>query len=100
MHWRRSSDLTDDNGEIHVNARVLQLHYTLRYQVLVDPSQFGALPAILGDNCLLIEFMGKVPVLVVIHGAAAREDEGGGAAAAARPGQGLLPGPYQHRKGP
>lgn len=47
----------------------------LRYQVLVDPLQLGALPPILGNDCLLVELMGEVPVLIVIHGAAERKGE-------------------------
>lgn len=49
----------------------------LRYQVLVDPLQLGALPPVLSDDCLLVELVGEIPVLVVIHGAGERRPAGG-----------------------
>lgn len=63
----------------------LSAHY-LRYQVLVDPLQLGAFPPVLGDDCLLVELVSKIPVLIVIHGAA--EKRRGGVGEKAEPGAG------------
>lgn len=70
----------------------------LRYQVLVDPLQLGTLPPVLGDDCLLVELVGKIPVLVVIHGAAGRG--GGDVSEEGRPGPGAAPAGSAARTGP
>lgn len=56
--------------------RGIQLHDALRNQVLMHPPQLGPLLPVLGDDCLLIELVSQIPILVIEHGAAAREYEG------------------------
>lgn len=45
----------------------------LRNQVLMHPPQLGPLLPILGDDCLLIEFVSQIPILVIEHGAVQKE---------------------------
>lgn len=66
----------EDHGEIHVDSGGIQLHDALRNQILVYPPQLGSLLPILGDDCLLVEFVSQVPIFIIEHGAAAREYEG------------------------
>lgn len=63
------SHLIEDHGEIHMDAGGIQLHDALRDQVLMYPPQLGPLLPVLGDDCLLIEFMSQVPILIIEHGA-------------------------------
>lgn len=51
----------------------IQLHGALRNQVLMHPPQLGPLLPVLGDDCLLIEFVSQIPILVIEHGAVQRE---------------------------
>lgn len=37
------------------------------------PPQLGPLLPVLGDDCLLIEFMSQVPILIIEHGAVYKE---------------------------
>lgn len=41
----------------------------LRNQVLMHPPQLGPLLPVLGDDCLLIEFVSEISILVIEHGA-------------------------------
>lgn len=60
------SHLTEHNGEVHVNTGMVQLHNALWDQIFLDSLQLGLFSAIFCHHCLLIEFMGKVPVLVIV----------------------------------
>ena len=60
-----------------MDAGGIQLHDALRNQVLMYPPQLGPLLPVLGDDCLLIELVSQIPILVLEHGAAAREYEEG-----------------------
>lgn len=41
----------------------------LRNQVLMDPPQLGPLLPILSDDCLLVELVSQIPILIIEHGA-------------------------------
>ena len=50
--------------EAHENPQALiQFHGALRSQVLNSPALFGLLLPVLGDNCLLKEFVSQIPPL-------------------------------------
>lgn len=67
----------EDHGEIHVDSGGIQLHDALRNQILVYPPQLGSLLPILGDDCLLVEFVSQVPIFIIEHGAAQRRRQAG-----------------------
>lgn len=61
------SHLTEDNGEIYMNTGVVELHNSLWNQIFLNPLQLGLFSAIFCHHCLFVEFMSKVPVLVIVQ---------------------------------
>lgn len=59
-----------------MDAGVIQLYGSLRYEVFLDLLQFGPLTAILHHNCLLVELVGQVSILVKVQGAPSGKHEG------------------------
>ena len=56
--------------------RGIQLHDALRNPILMYPPQLGSLLPILGDDCLLIEFVSQISIFIVEHGAVERRGTG------------------------
>lgn len=54
---------------LNIGSRTTAPASHLRNQVLMYPSQLGPLLPILGDDCLLVELMSQIPILIIEHGA-------------------------------
>lgn len=87
---RAQSNLTKNNWEIHMDAGVLQLYHSLRYKVLLDSLELGPFPPVLCHNCLFIELMGQVTILVNEQRASSSKHEWGRISETSESCQGLL----------
>ena len=65
------SHLTEDHREIHKDESSFTVPRGIRF--LIHPLQLGLLLSVLGDSCLLKEFVSQIPILVIEQGAVAHE---------------------------
>lgn len=70
--WTTSS-FTEDNWEVYMDARVVQLYNSLRCKIFVNPLQLGFFTSIFCHNCLFIELMGQVAIFIKEHGASSSQ---------------------------
>lgn len=68
---------TQDDREIEVDSRVIQVNDSLRYEVFLNSFQLGFLSAILGHHSLLIKLMSQISILIKIQGTSPCEDKWG-----------------------
>lgn len=69
----QTSNFAEDNRKIEMDTRVIQLYHSLRCQILLNSFELGLFTAIFCYNCLFVEFMGQVAVLIQVQGASSRK---------------------------